>query len=133
MADDLRLPRVTITAGATVEVAPVLAWPLAFQAGRLIEAYQSAKPGAAELVALRDLYGFFIAEAQPTWTIIDHRGPIQPTTEGMYRLPLDVSLPIIAEWMATLIPKETAVDKLVPPSPLRDQLNAKLSAKRKAA
>lgn len=132
-----RLPseRVTLTSetGAAIEVAPVSAWALAFHASGLIAAYNAADPGGAELMALRDLYRFFVAEAQPTWAIIDHRGPITPTAEGMYRLPLDIALPMIGEWIGTLTPKSTAVDEMVPPSPLRDQLNAKLRAKRKVA
>jgi hypothetical protein len=131
-----RLPseRVTITIedGPTVEVEKVSADLIYQRAVGLASAFFAAKP-AAQPAALAELYGFFIAEAQPTWEIIDHRGPVLPTVAGMLRLPSAIGVDICLEWASTYIEKETAVDKMVPPSPLRDQLNATLRAKRKVA
>ena len=124
--------RVTITAGdLDIEVAPVVAWPIAHTAARLADAYNVATPGDAELVALRELYGFFVVEAQPEWDIVDHRGRIAPTTAGMLRLPLDLALSLIGAWLDTITPKSTAVDELVPPGPVRDALNTALKSKRR--
>ena len=51
----------------------------------------------------------------------------------MLRLPVTLGAAMVDGWLETITPKATAVDALIPPSPLRDQLNAKLRAKRKAA
>jgi hypothetical protein len=114
----------------TVEVERVAVWAIAAQAVRLLAPVMGEKRTLADLGAL---FGFFIAEGQPTWAIIDHRGPIPYTVEGCYRLPLDTISALIVAWAGTITPPETAVDKLVPPSELRDKLNAKLRAKRAKA
>lgn len=134
MAYDLRPERVEISSGElTVEVSRIGAYPIWVNAVRLASAWAAAKTDQAVILALREVYGTFIAEAQPTWAIIDHRGPVPPTTEGMWRLPVPLAMGLVSEWMDTIVEKSTAVDELIPPSPLRDQLNAKLRAKRKAA
>ncbi len=133
---EYRLPseRVTIEIedGPTLRVEKVHADLLYQHAVGLASAYLRAKP-AAQMGALSALYSFFLAEAQPTWEIVDHRGPVLPNMDGMVRLPSALGVDICLEWAGTFIEKETAVDKMIPPSPLRDQLNAKLAAKRKAA
>ena len=132
-----RLPseRVTlhIEDGPTVEVEKVSADLIYQHAVGLASACFAAKDANASTAALSDLYAFFVREAQPTWEILDHTGPIPPTAAGMYRLHSALGVDIALEWAGTFVPKSTAVDELIPPSPLRDQLNAKLRAKRKAA
>jgi hypothetical protein len=119
--------------GPTVEVERVAADLLYQHAMGLASAYLSAKSDKAKSEALLELYGFFVAEAQPTWEIIDHRGPIAPTVAGTMRLPAALGVDIVLEWLGTHTRKASAVDALVPPSALRDQLNAALREKRKAA
>lgn len=117
----------------TIEVRTIGAWAVAQAAASLAAAYDRAKPGQPEADALNALYAFFVAEAQPTWAIVDHRGPVLPTAAGMLRLPVPMAFALIAEWIGTATPKESAVDKIIPVGELRDALNAKLRAKRRAA
>ena len=123
---------VTVEDGPTVEVQPIGAWPLYRTAVGLVSAFLAAKP-EAESAALRELYAFFVAEGQPTWEIVDHRGPIPPTPDGMLRLPLPVAFGMIDGWTSAYVPKPTAVDAMVPEGPLRDELNAGLRKARKKA
>ena len=131
-----RLPseRVTLTIedGPTVEVEKVHADLIYQHAVGLASAFLSAKPDKQN-EPLQALYAFFVGEAQPTWEITDHRGPVLPTAAGMLRLPVALGVDICLEWAGTYIEKETAVDKVIPPSPLRDQLNDALKKKRRAA
>jgi len=122
---------VEIEDGPTVEVQSIGAWPIYRTAVGLVSAFLAAKP-AAEGVALRELYAFFVAEAQPTWAIVDHRGPILPTPDGMLRLPLPLALAIIDGWVSTFqpVPEATAVDAMIPPGALRDELNKGLRRKK---
>lgn len=132
MAYSLAAERVplTIEDGPTIEVGPILAWPVYYVAVGRFAKYLAAE-GPAQLAALSDLYGFFVAEAQPTWEIVDHRGAIPATSAGMLRLPLDIALKAIEAWIDLFTPKTSAVDEMVPPGVLRDDLNAALKRKRK--
>lgn len=135
MTFDLTGERVEITVedGPTISVGPILAWPIYYLAVSRSQAYLDAKDPAAELAALTSLYELFVNEAQPSWDIRDHKGRIPCTAAGMLRLPLSVSIPAIQEWVATAVPKPSAVDATVPPGPVRDALNAGLrAAKRKS-
>jgi hypothetical protein len=133
MAYRLPAERVTVEVGPTVEVESIGAWPIYHTAIGLISACTAATTEAATADALHRLYTFFVAEAMPTWEIIDHRGPILPTAEGMLRLPVnEVALAIIEAWAETFVPKPSAVDEMIPEGPLRDELNAGLRAAKKA-
>ena len=123
---------VTLPDGPVIAFWPLLAWPIAFNASMLVAAYNDADSGAAEVVALRNLYRTFVEEALPEWDIADHRGPILPTPEGMWRLPLSLALGLLSAWLDTLNPTPSAVDATVPPGPLRDELNRKLRSRRKS-
>jgi hypothetical protein len=125
-----RVP-VTVEDGPTIEVEVITAYPIYVNGVRLAAAFDAAKPGAAEITALRELYAFFAVEAQPTWEITDHRGPIPNTAEGMWRLPLAVAFAFVNGWLETANPKPSAVDAMIPPGPLRDELNAGLRKARK--
>jgi hypothetical protein len=131
-----RLPseRVLVTAGdVSAEVERVSAWPIAHSGALLIRSFYVAKPGAEELDALRNIYGYFVLEAQPTWDIEDHRGRIPATPAGMLRLPVDAALGLVSEWLGTLIPTPTVADEVLPPGPVRDEVNTALrKARRKA-
>lgn len=132
MAYRLPTERVQVTADdLSIEVESVVAWPVAHVAGALVAAFYAASPGDAELNALRDLYGYFLAEAQPSWDIEDHRGRIPTTVTGMLRFPIDVSLRLISEWLATCVPKSTAADEVLPEGPVRDEVNAALRKARR--
>jgi hypothetical protein len=121
---------VTPADGCTVEVQDIAAWSIYQTAVGLASAYFAATTPAAEFGALETLYGYFCLEAQPTFEIVDHRGVVPATPSGMMRLPLELGLGIVSEWAEAFVaePPETAVDKLVPPGPKRDRLNAQLRA-----
>lgn len=124
--------RVPVTADdLTIEVTSVVAWPIAQTTAALIEAYNRAKPGDPELAALRDLYAFWILEAQPAWGIEDHRGTVPATAAGMLRLPLPLVFGLISGWLETLIPPSTAADEVLPEGEVRDEVNAALKAARR--
>lgn len=119
--------------GPTIEVGPILAWPIAAIAVHRFSKYLTADGAGPQLVALRDLYDYFVAEAQPTFAIVDHRGAVPNTTSGLLRLPVDLTLRVIEAWIDTATPATTAVDEMVPPGEFRNDLNAALKrAKRKA-
>lgn len=115
-----------------MEVTTILAEPIHALGVARAAAWAKAK-GADELTALSALYELFVSEAQPTWDIADHKGPVPATAAGMLRLPLSLGLSIVSGWLETITPKASAVDEVIPAGPLRDQLNAKLREKRKAA
>lgn len=134
MAYDLRPERVEVSVGdLTIDVSRIASYPLWVQGVRLAAAWAAAKTDERNVEALGECYAYFLAEAQPTWQIVDHRGPVLPTLGGMYRLRPELGMGLYAEWLDTIREKATAVDEIVPPSQLRDQLNAKLRAKRRKA
>ena len=120
--------------GPVVEVEPIRAWPVARIGVRSWLAFQAATDPDTELAALLELYRLFVAEAQPSWDIADHRGLISLSAEGMCRLPLDLAQKIITGWLGTLpLPieseePESAVDAVLPPGPLRDEVKTRLRA-----
>lgn len=119
--------RVTLTVeGASIEVSPIVAWPIAHTAVRLALAYHDAKSGDAEFVALRELGEFLVAEAQPSWDIEDHRGRVPATPAGMLRLPIDMTLALVQAWIDTIVPKQSAADVVLPPGPVRDEVKRRL-------
>lgn len=121
-----------ITDGLTIEVERIGAYPVYAAAVSLVSAFYGAETGtAAEFDALRAAYRFFVDEAQPTWEIVDHRGVVHPTADGMLRLDTTLALGCIVAWAEkfTEPPPETAVDRLVPPGPMRDRLKAELALK----
>jgi hypothetical protein len=125
------LPSIRITLeldGPSVEVTEIIAEPIHALGVARAAAWAGAKGESAQLTALRELYELFAAEAQPTWDIADHRGPVPATSAGMLRLPIPLGLSIVSGWLDTITPKTTAVDELTPPGPLRDQLNRRLKA-----
>lgn len=111
----------------TIEVAPIVADPVYVAAIGLVVTALTAKPDAVQQ-ARRDAYGFFVAEAQPTWAIVDHRGSIPATANGMLRLPDALAFRLIEAWtdLFTAEPPATAADAVLPPGPVRDAVNAKL-------
>lgn len=116
--------------GPSVEVQPIVAWPVFWTGVRLSTAYDIAKDGQSEMAALESLYAFVASEAQPVWDLADHHGPIPPTALGFLRIELELALKIVAAWLGTLNPPTTAVDELIPAGGLRDALNADLKRKR---
>lgn len=122
---------VTIEDGPTVEVERI-GVELVFSAAVGLSSAFTAKRDTNHL---RPLYRYFLAEAQPTWEILDHKGPVYPTVDGMLRMPLDLALGIVSGWLGTFIEQTTAVDEMIPAGPARDELNRRLkqARKRKAA
>lgn len=119
--------------GPSVEVERIASWAIRQYAAALATAFYAADGPAAEYSALEKMYGLFMVEAQPTWDIVDHRGPVPVTPAGMMRLPLPLAFEVYEQWSATFegIAEEkpaTAVDALVAPGALRDELNARLRA-----
>lgn len=124
--------------GPVVEVQRLASWFIEQQVLSIYSGFAAAKTPAQEYEALVATYARFVEEAQPSWSIADHRGPIPATTAGMIRLPLPLSLAILTGWLETLqqheeTVAETAVDAIIEPGPFRDALNKGLRAKRKAA
>ncbi len=116
--------------GPTIEVQPIVSDTVYRTAVGLGSAYFAASDPTAVTAALTALASFFCVEAQPTWDISDHRGIVTPTPAGMLRLPDTMALEMVSDWAGAFVaePAETAVDKLVPPGPKRDRLNAQLRA-----
>jgi hypothetical protein len=128
MAHRLSGERVTVeVAGLPVELQPIGAWSIYQTAVDLTAAWIAAE-GPAALSALQRACAYFCIEAQPTWEALDHRGVVPATPAGMMRLPM--ALDLIVEWAEMFVrePAETAVDKMVPPGEMRDELNRRLRA-----
>lgn len=135
MAKRLPTERVPIASeDLTAEVTRCASWAIQQNAVRLWTAFMRAT-GPTELTTLLAFYETFVAEAQPTWDWLDHRGAVPPTAAGLLRVNRVQACGLILEWTQTLqeVPPSTAVDELVPEGPLRDELNRQLKAKRKAA
>ena len=126
-------------AGLRVEVEPISSWSVYRYAVTSVAAFFAAPGPEAEFAALRVAFGLFVDEAQPTWEIVNHKGPVPPTEAGMLRLPLALGLALCEQWTDTYVgveeeeETETAVDEVYPPGGLRDQLNAVLARKRAEA
>lgn len=125
--------------GPTVEVERLVAPVTSYLVRAGIAGFLVAKDETARLTALNAIYERFVPEAQPTWDLIDHRGPILPTVGGMLRLdPLALGLPIVYAWLETMAVVEeedeqsTAVDELIPPGELNQSLNEQLRELREA-
>lgn len=141
-ADDLgsmatRLPTERVPVASedlTAEVTRCASWPIQQNAVRLWAAFLRAT-GQAELTALRELFEFFVAEAQPTWDLVDHRGAVPPTVGGMLRVNHLHALGLVLAWTQTLqvAPTPSAVDELIPEGPLRDELNRQLRTRKREA
>jgi len=123
--------------GPVVEVEPIRAAPIQQLGLRRVGACLAASDAGPQLEALLALYEFVVREAQPSWDIADHLGPIPPTATGMARLPVPLAMAIAMGWLATLAveeePAETgepasAVDAVLPPGPLRDEVKTRLRA-----
>lgn len=115
--------------GASAEVETIPSWPLQTTAARLAAAFYAADGPAAEVRALSELYEFFVAEAQPTWALADHRGAIPASVDGMWRLPLDVAMEFVAQWIQ---PPASVVDDVVPAGPVQAELKQRLREARAA-
>lgn len=119
--------------GPSVEVERLHSWMVQFQVLALAGVYNRAQTSVAEYAALVPLFERFVYEAQPSWSISDHRGAIPCTAGGMARLPIRLGLAMIDRWLESLIvPKpdeaESAVDAVVPPGPANREIKRRLRA-----
>ena len=116
--------------GPSVEVEPIHAWAIQLVGTNLWQAFEDAATPQAELNALGAIGRFLVAEAQPVWDIVDHRGPIPVSETGMLRLPHTLLLEIHAAWLATFSAEQpaSAVDALIPPGPARNEVKRRLRA-----
>lgn len=124
--------------GPAVEVERILAAPIQQLGLRRVGACLAVDDAAPKLEALLALYELFVREAQPSWDIADHLGPIAPTATGMARLPVTLAMQITMAWLGTLDVEEseepaTAVDAVLPPGPFRDEVKQKLRSVKQAA
>jgi hypothetical protein len=112
--------------GLTIEVQPVVSDTVY----RSIVALGAAAVAAPSNDTLSAVAVYFCTEAQPTWDIIDHRGIVPATPAGMLRMSDALALGLVSEWAAAFVaePPETAVDKIIPPGEMRDELNRRLKA-----
>ena len=148
-----RLPgeRVTLDlSGPSVEVEPIHSWMVLVEVQLLVDRAKEADAGAAEYVALTNLFERFVSEAQPTWAISDHLGSIPATAAGTRRLPLPMQMAIIEQWFDTFNRKPereelpeglhvvesdapSAVDAVIPPGPLQREIKKRLRSVKAAA
>lgn len=128
--------------GPSVEVAPIRSWAIQFEALALASVFQRASSPEEEYPALKTAYEYFIAEGQPQWDIVDHRGAVPVTARGMLRLPDALASEIVNQWLATFEAKAehpeieglhvvesdapSAVDALIPPGPLQTAVKRRL-------
>jgi hypothetical protein len=92
--------------GPSVEVEPIRSWNIEQECLHGWRVFVAAKTPEASYVALSTLYQQFIIEAQPSWDIVDHRGPVPTTVRGMARLPLDLQVSILGRWRDTYVVAE---------------------------
>jgi hypothetical protein len=120
--------------GPSVEVERIVAFPIYWAGVRLTAAFDTDASPERQSAALEALYGFVVAEGQPTWDLADARGPIPATAAGMLRLPvMEIAMKIVLGWLDTYRVGEpsTAADELLPEGALRDSINAELRKKRR--
>lgn len=135
-----RLPNKRITLdldGPTVEVERLLAAPIQQIGVRKFGQYLAAQTPEKQLAALIELYEFVVHESQLTWDIADHLGPLPQTATGMARLPVLLGIDIATGWLGTFAAEEakpaSAVDAVIPPGPLRNEVQRRLRAVKKVA
>ena len=92
--------------GPTVEVERLISWTTQYEGLHTLARFMEASKPSDEYVALRSLWEQFIAEAQPSWDIVDNRGPVPATAAGMARLPLTLSIAICSMWLNSLVVEE---------------------------
>ena len=127
MAYRLHGERVALTIdGLDIEVQPVSSDTVY----RTIVALGSTFVAEPTTEALSALVSYFCLEAQPTFEVIDHRGVVPATPAGMLRLPDALVVRLALEWAEAFVaePPASAVDKMVPPGEMRDELNRRLRA-----
>lgn len=90
--------------GATVEVDSVVSRVIAMQAVALASAFLSG--GESEFAAMSATFEMIVAEARPTWDIVDHKGPVPVTVAGFMRLPMPLALAIFDGWTDTLLARD---------------------------
>ena len=109
---DYRLPDNALTlvldeppyAGAEIEVRLGVGLGVYARARTWLGRFRDAEAGGdEEQAAIEAVYSLFVDEALLAWNLIDHRGPVPPTTEGMLRLPLLLGLEIVSTWLAALM------------------------------
>lgn len=132
--------RIRLDLDPFVEVEPIHAWAIQFEGYQLLAAFMAAENGTpAEYEALAALYTRFVEEAQPQWDICDARGPVPTTARGMMRLPIDLGLSMVSQWVESLIVEKpedaplAVVDTVIPPGPANQEIKRVLRAKKKAA
>lgn len=132
--------------GPSVEVEPIHAWAIQFEAYLLLRRLADAEEGTPrQYTAFKDLCEYVAPEAQIQWDIVDHQGPVPTTARGMMRLPITLAAQLAEQWIATIVVPEaqqfeelpdelnvmqtnapSAVDALVPPGPLNRELKRRL-------
>jgi hypothetical protein len=129
--------------GPSVEVEPIRSWNIHLESLHAWRVVADAEKPEAKYVALTKLYEQFVFEAQPTWDIADHRGPVPTTARGMARIPLDLQLAILAGWVDSYVVAEkpereplpfsvvesdapSAVDAIFPSGPVNRELKRRL-------
>lgn len=103
LGERIRLDLPEPYAGATVEVDTIVSRVIASRAVALASAFLDAE-GADEVVTMVAMFELFIAEARPTWDLVDHRGPIPATPVGMGRLPTPLFMSMVDLWTDTVEP-----------------------------
>lgn len=117
--------------GPSVEVERLRSWPVQYQVLALAAAFNAANTPATEYAALVPLFERFVYEAQPSWSIADHRGAIPATAAGMMRLPLPLGVAMVTQWLESLpVPaaQPSAVDGARLPEPVKREIKRRLQA-----
>lgn len=116
--------------GPSVEVEPCLSWAIQHIGIGLYRALDTAEEANAHLAALQNLGRLVLAEAMPTWDIMDHHGPVPATEAGWLRIPDLLAQQIAVGWLNTYTAEQpsSAVDALIPEGPMRNEIKRRLRA-----
>ncbi len=141
--------RITLDVGGpSVDVEPIHSWQIEVEAAALRDVFLAASRPQDEYGALNALIAVFVSEAQPVWDIADHLGPVPATARGMARLPLDMQLAMLGQWLESRQVAEqakhepitgihlvesgaaSAVDTVIPLGPFNAAVKRRLRAKK---
>jgi hypothetical protein len=92
-------------AGVTCDVDAIDSDAVLFIVVSLANGYGEAEGAAAQVAALRSLFGYFEGIGRPVWNLVDPKGPVPATESGMLTVRVALMLRLLNLWTDTYLPE----------------------------